>query len=281
MKLASFFHGDQAKFGLVDGDALVDLTGRLGGAYSSLKELLAGASPADVDAAAAAAPRIPAADVRWRLPIPAPDKILCLGRNYANYHEVQREGRPEWPTVFGRFTSSFVAHGEAILRPRVSEQLDYEGELGVVIGRPVRHAAAADAMQYVAGYTIVNEGSVRDWQRRGRQNCPGKNFYCSGSMGPWLVTADEVPDPAELTIVTRVDGEERQRGRVADMLFTIAEAIAHISAFTRLEPGDVVSTGSPGGSAVDGDPPRWLEAGQRLEIEIEPLGVLVNSVVAE
>lgn len=281
MKLASFSHDNQAKFGVLDGDALVDLTGRLGRSYPSLKEVLAGASLADIDAAAAAAPRIRAADVEWQLPIPSPDKILCLGRNYANYHEVRHEGRPEWPTVFGRFASSFVAQGEAILRPRVSEQLDYEGELGVVIGRSGRHIPEDEAFNHVAGFTIVNEGSVRDWQRRGRQNCPGKNFFHSGSMGPWLVTADEIPNPEELTIVTRVDGEERQRGRVADMLFTIAEAIAHISKFTLLMPGDVISTGSPGGSAVDSDRPRWLEAGQRLEVEIEPLGVLANPVAAE
>ena len=279
MRLASVRHENRPKYGIVDRGQIVDLSGRL--PHGSLKEVLASASPGEIEAATAGAPRIDLTDVEWLLPIPAPDKILCLGRNYAGYHEVQREGRPEWPTVFGRFTSSFVAHEEAILRPRVSAELDYEGELGVVIGRRGRHIPVRQAFDYVAGYTIVNEGSVRDWQRRGRQNCPGKNFFHSGSMGPWIVTADEVPDPAALTIVTRVDGEERQRGRVAQMLFTIAEAIAHVSAFTYLEAGDIISTGSPGGSAVDSDPPAWLEPGQVLEVEIEPIGVLSNPVVAE
>ena len=163
----------------------------------------------------------------------------------------------------------------------MSDQLDYEGELGVVIGRRGRHIPAGEAFEYVAGYTIVNEGSVRDWQQHGKQNCPGKNFFRSGSIGPWMVTADEIGDPMSLELTTRVDGELRQRGNTADMLFTIGEAIAHISRFTQLEPGDLISTGSPGGSAIERDPPAWLRPGQTLEVEIAGLGTLGNRVEAE
>lgn len=232
MRLASFRHENRCKYGVVRGERIVDLSGTLGGRYPTLKALLAGGLPlADVESAAGAHGTNPKLDeIDWLPPIPEPEKILCLGRNYAAYHEVRSEGRPEWPTVFARFASSFAAHGAPILRPRVSEQLDYEGELDVVIGRAGRHIAAGQAWSHVAGYTIVNEGSVRDWQRQGRQNCPGKNFYRSGSVGPWLVTADEIPDPERLTIVTRVDGRERQRGGVDRMLFTIPEAIAYIAA---------------------------------------------------
>ena len=217
------------------------------------------------------------------MPITSPDKILCVGRNYRAYHEVKEMdgGGPKWPSIFARFASSFVAHGEAILKPREGEQLDYEGELAVIIGKRGRHIAPEDALSYIAGYSCLNEGSVRDWAGRGTQNCPTKNFYHSGSIGPWLVTAEEVPDPTKLNITTRLSGEVRQDGGTDLMIFDIPYVISHISKFTWLEPGDVIATGSPGGSAIEMDPPQWMKIGDVLEVEISGIGTLTNPVVAE
>jgi 2-keto-4-pentenoate hydratase/2-oxohepta-3-ene-1,7-dioic acid hydratase in catechol pathway len=220
-------------------------------------------------------------EIEYLLPIALGAKIICIGRNYPRYHEVAAEGRPKWPSVFARFPSSFAAHRQPIVRPEASEQLDYEGELCIVVGERVRHVHEEHALEHVAGYTIMNEGSVRDWQRYGSQNCPGKNFWRSGSLGPWVVTRDEVTDPTALTIQTRIDGETRQRASTHEMLFGIGELIRHVSRFTWLEPGDVIATGSPGGSAADSTPPRWLTPGQTLDVEIDAIGVLSNVIVDE
>lgn len=282
MRLASFVADGELHYGVVSGTQLIDAHATLGRSHPTLRDVLAADALGELERlTAGGAPVVPIAHVRFALPIPAPEKILCIGRNYTAYHEIRAEVRPAWPSVFARFTSSFAAHGEAILKPRVSDELDYEGELCVVIGRAARHVPAAHALEHVAGYTIMNEGSVRDWQKRGSQNCPGKNFFRSGSIGPWIVTADEIPNPIALEIITRVDGQERQRGNTRDMLFSIAEAIAHISTFTRLEPGDLIAMGSPGGSAIDDSRPRWLAPGQQLEIEIERIGMLRNPIEAE
>jgi 5-carboxymethyl-2-hydroxymuconate isomerase len=280
MKLVSFRIGGADRIGAVVGEGIADLTRSL--PALRFEEAIAPAGLAEIEKLRGGMTADYALDeVEYRLPVSATAKVLCIGRNYAKYHEVKQEGRPQWPTVFGRFLSSFVPHARPIVRPKASEQLDYEGELCVVIGRRGRHLRAEEAMDCVAGYTIVNEGSVRDWQRYGGQNCPGKNFWHSGSMGPWIVTRDEIADPATLTITTRVDGETRQHGSCGAMLFPVAEAISHVSRFTLLEPGDVIATGSPGGSAIDEEPHRWLEPGQTLEVEIDAIGVLRNAIVAE
>ncbi len=280
MKIVRYRRGGAEHVGLVKGGGVADLGGVLAG--RSLGEALGPAALADIAAAAPGlVPELALDEVDYALPAPPTAKILCIGRNYGRYHEVEREGRPEWPSVFARFASSLVPHGRPIVRPLASEQLDYEGELCAVIGRRGRHVGRDEALGHVAGYTIMNEGSIRDWQRYGSQNCPGKNFWHSGALGPYIVTCDEIPDPSSLTIETRVDGETRQRGRTDGMLFSVAELLAHVSRFTWLEPGDIVSTGSPGGSGVDDEPPRWLRPGQTVEVEIEPIGVLRNVVVAE
>lgn len=280
MKLLRFRVDGADRVGVVAGDGVADLAELLGGC--SFDEVLCAPALADIARSLAGlTPRYSLGEIELALPLAAASKILCIGRNYAKYHEVQREGRPQWPSVFGRFASSLVPHGQPIVKPRVSDQLDYEGELCAVIGRRGRHLGVEEALAHVAGYTIMNEGSVRDWQRRGSQNCPGKNFWHSGSLGPWVVTSDEIADPQALVITTRVDGEVRQQACTDGMLFGVAETLSHLSRFTWLEPGDVVATGSPGGSAVDGEPRRWLEPGQTLEVEIEPIGVLRNVVVAE
>lgn len=285
MKLVSFRRQGRDGFGAVLGDGVVDLSGvfLMETRFTDLRELLAaGAVDLARETAEGAEPDFGLTDMTYRLPIPRPTKILCIGRNYRAYHEVVEDGAaPKWPSVFARFVESFAPHGEPILKPRESDQLDYEGELAVVIGRQGRRIAEADALSYVGGYTCLNEGSVRDWQDRGTQNCPGKNFYRSGSIGPWMATADEIPDPTKLRIVTRVNGETRQDGGVDRMIFDIPFLISHISRFIRLNPGDVIATGSPGGSAVSMDPPAWLRPGDKLEVEIAGVGALDNPIEAE
>ncbi len=283
MKLISYRHDGAERYGVTDGDGIVDMSTRLGDRFATLKDAIAGLGLNEIAAAAdGVAADVAVADVDVMFPITQPDKIFCVGRNYRGYHEVIADGeRPEWPSIFTRHAASFAAHGEAILKPRVSDQLDYEGELGVIIGNSGRHIPAERALDYVAGYTIINEGSVRDWLRRGTQNFPGKNFYRSGAIGPWMATADEIPDLAKVPIVTRVDGEVRQDGMSDMMIFDIPFLIAHISTITWLEPGDMIATGSPGGSATESDPPKWLRPGQEIEVEIAPIGVLRNKIEAE
>ena len=274
MKLISYRRQGTESFGVVTDGGVVDMSG----AFTTLKEAIGGLGLSRLEAEAVRPPDFGLDEIEHMFPITEPEKIFCIGRNYRAYHEVLADGGPKWPSVFPRFASSFAAHGEPILRPAASEQLDFEGELAVIIGKPGRHIPQEAAFDYVAGYTIINEGSVRDWLRRGTQNSPGKNFYHSGAIGPWMVTADEIPDPTALRIVTRVDGEVRQDGGTDMMIFEIPFLVAHISTYTWLEPGDMIATGSPGGSAIEDDEPRWLCAGQEIEVEIAPIGTLKNPV---
>ena len=281
MKLISYRRGGKEGYGVVKDGGIVDLGARIGGEFPTLQSAIAGLALSRIEEEAGAGADFALDEVEFMFPITAPEKILCIGRNYRGYHEVVADGGPEWPSVFPRFPSSFAAHGEPILKPRESDQLDFEGELGVIIGKAGRRIPEGRAMDHVAGYTVMNEGSVRDWQSRGTQNCPGKNFYRAGAIGPCMVTADEVGDIGDLKIRTRVDGETRQDGSTAMMIFKLPFLIAHISRFTWLEPGDMIATGSPGGSAVSEEAPRWLRAGQEVEVEIERVGVLKNKVAAE
>ena len=287
MKLVSFYHDGREGYGAVKDDGIVDLSGAMYQEthFANLKGVMAagrGAVSSLEATVASATPTLGMSDITFRMPIHNPSKIFCVGRNYYAYHEVMEDGRPEWPSIFPRFRDSFSAHDEAIIRGSDDgDQLDYEGELVVVIGKQGRHIAEADAMSYVGGYTIANEGSVRNWIGRGTQNCPVKNQWRSGSMGPWIVTADEIEDPMKLQIVTRVNGEERQNGGTDMMIFDIPYVISFISRFTQLEPGDLICTGSPGGSAIEHDPPGYLKPGDHLEVQIEGVGLLKNPVEAE
>ena len=261
MKLVSFRRGGKDGFGVVADDGVIDLTGKpvAGNIYADPCEVFAaGAVDAVRKAADGASADCGLDEIDYRLPIPNPSKIFCVGRNYRGYHEVMEDGRPDWPSIFPRFTNSFSANGEAIIRPKDDgDQLDYEGELVVVIGKRTHRIAEKDAMSCVGGYTIANEGSVRNWIGRGTQNCPVKNHWRSGSIGPWIATADEVPDPSRLQIKTLVNGEVRQDGGTDMMIFDIPYVIAHVSRFTVLEPGDT------------------------LEVEIAPIGRLTNPIAAE
>ena len=282
MKLVSFERGGEPGWGAVTDGGVVDMTTRLGPACATLKAALAAGAVPDVAAAAQAADAdFDLDDVRLTPPIPDPDKVFCVGQNYAEHIHEMGFTIPEFPSIFMKAMSSFSPHGEPIVRPRASECLDYEAELTAVIGKRARHVAEADALDVIAGYTIMNEGSVRDWQSRGPQVTPGKNFYRSSALGPWMVTTAEIPDPAALTLETRVNGERRQHSKTDDMVFTVQHLIHVISTFTWLEPGDMISTGSPSGVAAGFDPPKWLVPGDVVEVEISGIGVLRNEVVAE
>ena len=282
MKLISYRHQGAEHYGVTDGEGIVDVGARLGDRFATLKDAIAGLGLGEIAAAAeGAATDVALADVEFMFPITRPEKMFCVGRNYKGYLEVLADGGPKVPSIFTRYPSSFAAHNQSILKPLVSDQLDYEGELGVIIGKSGRHIPKEHALDYIAGYTIINEGTVRDWLKKGTQNFPGKNFYRSGAMGPWMVTADEIPDLSKVPIVTRVDGEIRQDGMTDMMIFDIPYVISHVSTITWLEPGDMIATGSPGGSAIESDPPKWLRPGQEIEIEIAPIGTLRNRIEAE
>jgi len=282
MRLISYRRDGAAGWGVQREDGIVDMSRRLGGRFPTLRDALAASALADIAADAdGVAPDHAPGDVELDLPIPNPDKVFCVGQNYAAHIHEMGYKIPEFPSIFLRVASSFAAPGQPIVRPAASECLDYEAELTAVIGKRCRHVAEADALGVVAGYTIMNEGSVRDWQRRGPQVTPGKNFYHSGSLGPCLVTADEIPDPGALTLETRVNGERRQFSKTDDMVFSVQRLIHVISTFIWLEPGDMISTGSPAGVAAGFKPPKWLKPGDTVEVEISGIGVLRNEVAAE
>lgn len=282
MKLISYSHNGKESFGIVSGAGIVDAGAALGGKYADLRTALAAGALSEIEALAGASADVSLDDITYLKPITNPVQFFCIGRNFDEYHEVvEDKKRPEYPSVFPKLGNAMVAHQEPLVRPNVSDQLDYECELAVVIGKQGRHIPEADVFDYVLGYTVCNEGAVRDWQKKGSQNCPGKNFFRSGSIGPWIVTKDEVADPDVLSIKTWVDGELRQDGTTGSMICKIPYLISHISNFTQLEPGDIISTGSPGGTAISMDGTPWLTPGQTIAMEVGDLGRLENPIIAE
>ncbi len=207
-------------------------------------------------------------------------KILCVGVNYRPHIEEMGREVPEYPVIFTRFPSSLVADGEALIRPRVSEQYDFEGELAIVIGKSARYVSRENALDHVGGYCCFMDGTVRDWQRHTMQFTAGKNFERSGAIGP-VVPAAAIRDPASLELTTRVNGEVMQHGCIADLVFDIPYLVEYCSTFTRLEPGDIIATGTPGGVGAARTPPAWLRGGDTVEVEIRGIGVLRNPVREE
>jgi 2-keto-4-pentenoate hydratase/2-oxohepta-3-ene-1,7-dioic acid hydratase in catechol pathway len=279
MRLASFYIGEHFGFGAVTGDGVIGLTGRLSGRQQTLREVLEADALGEARAAIEGVePDYPVDKVRFALPIPDPEKIYCVGQNYRAHIEEMGYEVPEYPSIFSRYPRTFVPHGGQMEMPTGSSDFDYEGEMTVVIGRPARNVSEAEALDYVAGYTIANDGSVRDWQKRGPQVAPGKNWERSGMLGPWITTADEAGDPANMTLTTRINGEVRQQGNTGDLVFSAAQLVSYITSFITLLPGDMVTTGSPSGVAVGFDPPKWLVPGDRVEIEIDTIGTLSAEV---
>ncbi|MCB1597545.1 MAG: fumarylacetoacetate hydrolase family protein [Gammaproteobacteria bacterium] len=281
MRIASFTLGQQPGYGVVSAAGLQPAPASFLARFPDLKSVLAAGALKDLaDAVRASAP-LDIDTLQFSMPIPDPARIICVGMNYLEHiHEMGRK-RPEYPGVFIRFTDSMVGHRQPVYRPRISTQYDYEGELAVVIGRRARYLKAAEALDYVAGYTCLLDGSVRDWQNHTTQFVPGKNFPASGSCGPWLVTGDEIPDPSTLKLCTRVNGETVQAAPLSDLCFDVPQIVAYCSGFCQLNPGDIIATGTPSGVGFARKPPRWLKAGDRIEVEIDGIGVLANTVVDE
>ncbi|MFA7585326.1 MAG: fumarylacetoacetate hydrolase family protein [Novosphingobium sp.] len=276
MRYVSFRKPDgMASYGRLDGDAVIELGG------DDRPASLGAALAVGTLAILADGDRLALVDVCLLPPIPAPGKVFCVGLNYADH--IKEMGREEkgYPAIFTRWADSLVAHGEALVRPRESAAYDYEGELAVIIGKAGRRIPAEAAMDHVAGYSILMDGSVRDWQRHNIQFTPGKNFPASGAFGPALVTPDEVPDLAAQRVQTRLNGELVQDQPVSSMIFDVSAIIAYLSTFTELRPGDVIATGTPAGVGDKRNPPLYLKGGDRLEVSIGTIGTLVNPVVDE
>jgi len=287
VRIVRFEHGGRPALGVRSGETVVDLAAAAPGLPSDVGTLLS-QGPAGLEAAASAvrsAPssaRLDLASLRLLPPTSAPSKILMLGVNFVDHAAEGGEKKPEHPVLFLRAPSSLVGHGQPIVRPRCSEQLDFEGELAVLIGRRARHVPAAEALSVVAGYSVFNDGSIRDYQLRTSQWTQGKCFDGTGGFGPEFVTADEVPPGATgLRLQTRLNGRVMQDANTADMIFSVAEAIAYFSACMTLEPGDVFSMGTPAGVGFLRNPPILMKPGDVCEVEIDALGVLRNPIVQE
>lgn len=277
MKILSYRVGDTTSWGAAVGDGVIDLARLTGfptvrsalerGDMSQIAQLLAGARPTH------------ALDAVELLPVvPDPGKILCVGTNYHDHRIETGREVPDYPVIFARFASSQVGHGEALLKPAQSDQFDFEGEIAVIIGRHCRRVAPEDAWDCVAGYAPYCDGTIRDWQRHTHQWTPGKNFHATGGFGPWMVTRDEIADGADLSLVTRLNGQEVQRSSAGLMIFSIPQIIAYCSGFTELEPGDVIVTGTPGGVGAKRVPPLWMRDGDVLEVEVGQVGTLRNPI---
>ncbi len=285
MKLLSFIHNGRETWGAVVGDSVIDLQ-RVFPQYATLTDYIASESylqaaehvkGLSVDAKLA--------DITYLPVIPRPEKIVCAVRNYMDHHNeviaggVARE-LSEFPPIFLRVWRSQTAHLGPIVNPKVSDSLDWEAELAVIIGRPGRNIAEADAYQHVAGYSCYNDASVREWQFHAKQIASGKNFESTGAFGPWMVTADEIAPGRQLKLQTRLNGEVLQDGHTGHMIFNVAQLIAYASTIFTLVPGDVIITGTPAGVGLFRKPPRYMKAGDVVEVEIEAIGTLVNTVVA-
>ncbi len=284
MKLITFAHAGRASYGAVKGDAVVDLGARLGAKAPTLHALIANGLTSDAGEIVARERGDMGLDtVTLDLPVPVPGKILCVGVNYLDRNAEYKDGsdQPKNPSVFVRFPQSFVAHAQPLVRPPETKQFDYEGEIVLVIGRSGRRIARETAMAHVFGYTIANEGTVREWTRHGKFNVTqGKNFVRSGSIGPWIVTADAMP-AGPMRVVTRVNGEERQNDTTDRLLFPFDFLVSYLSTFTTLQPGDLILTGTPNGAGARFDPPKWLVPGDVVEVEVPGIGVLSNPVMDE
>jgi 2-keto-4-pentenoate hydratase/2-oxohepta-3-ene-1,7-dioic acid hydratase in catechol pathway len=278
MRLASFRTAQGASYGAVTNQGIVDLGRRLGNRYSDLRTLLEKNGLEEAKKAASSSADYKESEVTWLPVIPNPGKIVCVGLNYEEHRQETGRDKTEQPALFLRLAESQVGHKQPILRPRESKNLDYEAEIAVVIGRAGRRISQMDSWNHIAGYGCYNDGSVRDWQRHTIQWTAGKNFASTGGFGPWMVTADEIPAGTPLTLSCRLNGERMQHATTEQMIFKIPKLIEYISSFTTLLPGDVIVTGTPGGVGARRNPPVWMKPGDKVEIEIDKVGVLVNTI---
>jgi 2-keto-4-pentenoate hydratase/2-oxohepta-3-ene-1,7-dioic acid hydratase in catechol pathway len=281
MKLASFSSANGASWGIIDDGHAVDVGAVLGRRVPDLLSAIRDGAMAEIPQAAATAPRYELSEITWLPVIPNPGKILCVGLNYETHRKETGRTEVENPTIFARFANSQTGHLRPIPRPRVSTDLDYEGELAIIIGTPGRYITRQAAMAHIAGFACYNDGSVRDFQRHTHQFTPGKNFPDTGAFGPWMVTPDEMGEIGPQRLQTRVNGDVVQDALLSQMIFDIPRQIEYCSSFTRLEPGDVIVTGTPGGVGAKRQPPLWLKPGDTVEVEIDGVGLLRNPVTQE
>ncbi len=282
MRFISFVSGDRSSYGTIKDDAVVDLGARIGAKYADLKTLIAADAIEEARGLVARADADFNVDGLRRLPvIPNPGKIFCIGHNYEEHRVETKREKIEHPSVFLRYAESQVGHGQPMLRPRESRMFDYEGEIAIVIGKPGRRIAEADAWSHVAGYSCYNDGSVRDWQWHTAQFGPGKNFFQTGAFGPWLVTADEIRPGETLSLATRLNDQVVQQTDTSKMIFPIPRLIAYCSTFLPLAAGDVFVTGTPGGVGAKRNPPVFMKDGDVVEIEVGKVGVLRNTVAVD
>jgi len=284
MKFLSFEYKGTPGFGAVIDTGVVNLGQR----HTNIADLRDAIRTGNLDYLANSAMTAGAdyalADVTCLPTIPNPEKIICIGVNYANRNNEYRDGSaaPEYPSVFMRTRESLTGHNQPLMDPPESDQLDYEGEIVIVIGKEGRRIAGNMAHEYIAGLTIMNEGSLRDFLRHAKFNVTqGKNFERSGSLGPWLVTADELDPMGELQVMTRVNGEERQNDTTANLIFPFRYLLSYLSTFYRLKPGDIIATGTPAGAGARLEPPKYLGAGDVVEVEVPGIGILHNPVATE
>lgn len=281
MKLMTFDAGNGARVGLVNDAGVVDLTEHAG--VTSLRDLIASGKVADMAVHAGAAADHALDDITFLPVIPNPDHIWCVGVNYMDHlQEAIDAGLPrsksEHPMIFGRYPDTMVAHKENLMKAPIVHKLDYECELAVIIGKPGRYISKEDALSHVAGYSCINEGSARDWQYHTAQVVPGKNFAKTCGFGPWMVTADEIPDPQVLDISTVLNGETMQSANTRDMIFDVVTCISYVSNMLELQPGDVIASGTPSGVGQSREPQVFMQPGDTCEIHIENVGVLVNEI---
>lgn len=290
MKLVTFQHGGQTHIGALirekRSDKVVDFSKAAPSLPKTMKSFLAGGERA-LRAAQKAVENAPASaifklsEVKLKAPVPNPSKIICIGLNYRDHAAETNQAVPDYPTVFSKYANAVNDPGGLILIPKVTEQVDYEAELGVVIGQRARHVSQAEALRYVAGYLPFHDVSARDYQRRTTQWTLGKTFDTFAPMGPALTTADEIPDPHTLDIQLSIGGEVLQKSNTRELIFRVDHLVAYLSTVMTLEPGDVIATGTPSGVGAARNPKRWLKAGEVVRIEIDKLGVLENPVGTE
>ena len=284
-KLVAFKRNNHLGYGLVSGNSVIDLTSRHGGKWPSLREVIeAGMLSQLVAENSHHASDFLLEDIQFEIPIPAPEKIICVGVNFPDRNEEYKDGQeaPKNPSLFIRFPRSFTGHNQPLIRPPESMQLDYEGEIVIVIGKGGRRISEAESLSHIAALTLCNEGTLRDWVRHAKFNVTqGKNFDRSGSMGPWLVPYTDESQLADIKLTTRVNGELRQQDRTSRMIFSFRKIINYVSTFTTLMPGDIIVCGTPTGAGARFDPPIWLKPGDVIEVEADGLGILRNGVQDE
>jgi len=278
MRLATFSTAQGVSYGIVTAKGIVDLKRYIGNQYPDLLSLIAGNGYAEAAKQLGSAPDYKESDVTWLPVIPNPGKILCVGLNYQDHVVETGRDNTEQPAIFIRVAESQVGHKQPIIRPKESTHLDFEAEIAVIIGRAGRRISQKDSWSHIAGYSCYNDGSVRDWQRHTIQWTAGKNFPGTGGFGPWMVTADEIPPNTKMTLSCRLNGERMQHATTEQMIFKIPKIIEYVSTWTTLQPGDVLVTGTPGGVGARRTPPVWMKPGDKVEIEIDKVGILENSI---